>query len=253
MTKIVVAYYDQAEQAQQSAKALGEIGIGESEIGVLPANGSSGQGLLKGGSSGDGLVQELKRFGVPQNEARLYSTGIQQGGGFIIARVEDEKAEDAASVLDRQPVVDIETRAKEWGEAGGEQGEFHAQEGQTIQAVEEELHVGKRETRAGGVRIRSQVEERPVEETIRLREEEVHVERKPADREISPEEAEKAFQEKTIEVTATREQPVISKQARVVEEIVVGKSEREREEVVRDTVRRTKLEVEQKGLEKANS
>jgi len=55
------------------------------------------------------------------------------------------------------------------------------------------------------------------------------------------------FQDKTIEVRETMEEPVISKTARVVEEVVVGKEVRERTETVGDIVRRTDVEIEQLG------
>jgi len=54
-----------------------------------------------------------------------------------------------------------------------------------------------------------------------------------------------AFKEGTIEVIGTVEEPVVSKQARVVEEVVVGKDVQERTETIRDTVRRTDVDVEQ--------
>ena len=41
------------------------------------------------------------------------------------------------------------------------------------------------------------------------------------------------------------EEPVISKTARVVEEVVVGKEVRERTETVGDVVRRTDVEIEE--------
>lgn len=242
MTKIVIAYYDEADQARQSGEELCKIGIAETNVGVMPANGFGG--MLKEASSDAAFITELSRLGISKDEAQLYVKGVASGGGFVIARVEDEKAEEAADVLDRLPVVDIEARAEEWRREGGEQ-QLSNREGQTVQAVEEELQVGKRAVQAERVRIRSVVEETPVEERVRLHEEEVNVERSRAERTLSPEEAEKAFQEQTIEVTATREQPVVSKQARVVEEVSVSKTGREREEVIRDTVRRTKLEVEQ--------
>ena len=49
----------------------------------------------------------------------------------------------------------------------------------------------------------------------------------------------------TIEMTETSEEAVVSKQARVVEEVIVGKDVQERAETVRDTVRRTDIDVEQ--------
>ena len=56
-----------------------------------------------------------------------------------------------------------------------------------------------------------------------------------------------AFQEGQIELTEHAEVPVVSKTANVVEEISVGKAVTEREEVIRDTVRSTEVDVENLG------
>jgi hypothetical protein len=56
-----------------------------------------------------------------------------------------------------------------------------------------------------------------------------------------------AAQERTIEVTETDEEPIVRKQARVVEEVVVSKDVQEQTETVRDTVRRTEVEVDPTG------
>jgi uncharacterized protein (TIGR02271 family) len=123
-------------------------------------------------------------------------------------------------------------------------------EGQeAIPVVEEELHVGKREVQRGGVRVHSRVEERPVEESVSLREERAVVERRPVDRPASQADLGNAFRESTLEVTERAEIPMVSKEARVVEEVVVGKEVSQRTETVRDTVRRTDVEVQQVGFE----
>ena len=83
------------------------------------------------------------------------------------------------------------------------------------------------------------VSEKPVEQTVTLREEHVTAERQPADRALSPEEAEAAFEGKTIEMVGTSEEVEVSKQARVVGEVAIGKQVNERKETVKDTVRRT--------------
>ena len=53
-----------------------------------------------------------------------------------------------------------------------------------------------------------------------------------------------AFQERVIEVHATGEEAVVSKEVRVFEEIRVRKSAADRVETVRDTVRETKVDVD---------
>jgi len=115
----------------------------------------------------------------------------------------------------------------------------------TLPVIEEELQVGKR-TVSGGVRVYSRMTEKPVEEQVQLRQEHVSVERRPVNRALSGA-VRDAFKEGTIELTETSEEAVVSKQARVVEEVVVRKDAQERTETVRDTVRRTDVEVEKLG------
>jgi len=114
---------------------------------------------------------------------------------------------------------------------------------QVLQVVEEQIAVGKRQVQGGGARVHTYVTERPVEESVTLHEEHVTVNRRPVDRAVTG--ADTAFKEGTIEVTETSEVPVVSKEARVVEEVVVGKTATDRTETVKDTVRRTDVEVEE--------
>jgi uncharacterized protein (TIGR02271 family) len=113
-----------------------------------------------------------------------------------------------------------------------------------LPVVEEQVRIGKRSTVGrGNVRAYTHVTERPIEEHLRLREERITVERRPVDRR-SPGSPPNAFEEQTIELTETAEEPVIEKQARVVEEVAVSKEVREREDTVRETARRTEVTVD---------
>jgi len=116
-------------------------------------------------------------------------------------------------------------------------------ESTSIPVIEEELHVGKKEVTTGGVRLRSRIIERPVEESIRLREEYVTVERTPVDR-LATESDFDTFKEGTVEVIEHAEVPVVSKEARIVEEVSLGKQVEERDEIISDTVRSTQVETE---------
>ena len=111
-----------------------------------------------------------------------------------------------------------------------------------VQAAEEELQVGKRDVGRGSVRVRSYVTERPVEEQIELRQERVTIERRPVDRAVEPGDA--AFTERTIEAVERGEEAVISKTARVTEEIGLRKDVEQETETIRDTVRKQEVEVE---------
>jgi uncharacterized protein (TIGR02271 family) len=111
-----------------------------------------------------------------------------------------------------------------------------------IPIVEEQLRVGKRETDRGRVRVRSYIVETPVNETVTLREEHVHVERRAVDQPLSA--ADDAFRERTIEAVEHGEEAVVSKEARVREELVIRKDVEQRDETISDTVRRTEVEVD---------
>ena len=114
---------------------------------------------------------------------------------------------------------------------------------ETIKIIEERLQVGKREIVKGAVRVRSYVVERPVEEQVQLHEERVDVERHPVDRPANLAD-DTLFRELVIEVRAIGEEAVVGKEARVVEEIGLHKEATDRTETVRDTVRKTEVEIE---------
>jgi uncharacterized protein (TIGR02271 family) len=116
---------------------------------------------------------------------------------------------------------------------------------EVIPVAEEHLTVGKRDVSHGRVRIRSYVVETPVSEQVSLRQEHVDVERRPVSG------ATQAgtiggdpFQERTIEMEERSEEAVVSKEARVVEEVVIHKDAEQRTETISDTVRRTEVDVE---------
>lgn len=132
------------------------------------------------------------------------------------------------------------------GEAGGSgmaaTGSGRMGEEGVIPVVQETLRVGKRDTQHGRVRVRSYVVETPVSEQVSLRQEHVDVQRRPVDRPLT--DADGAFREQTIEAVEHREEAVVSKEARVVEEVVINKDTTEHTETVEDTVRRQDVEVE---------
>ncbi|GAA0594788.1 hypothetical protein GCM10009416_36310 [Craurococcus roseus] len=120
--------------------------------------------------------------------------------------------------------------------AGVGQGE------EAIPIVEEQIRIGKREVDRGRVRVRSYVVETPVQEQVALREEHVDVERRAVNRPVT--DADRLFQERTIEATESAEEAVVAKEAHVVEEVVVRKEAEEHVQTVQDKVRRTEVEIE---------
>ncbi|MDP9314529.1 MAG: PRC and DUF2382 domain-containing protein [Chloroflexota bacterium] len=114
----------------------------------------------------------------------------------------------------------------------------------TIPVMAEEIRVGKRQVEGGGVRVNTRVEEVPVEKQVTLRDEEIDVHRQKVDRPASESDF-NTLQEGSFEIREHDEQPVVDKQARVVEEVVIDKDVTERTEQIQDTVRRSDVDVEQ--------
>lgn len=202
-------------------------------------------GAGAGGITG-GLIGALVGSGIPEEHAEVYEEGIKSGG--IVLRAYPRNAEDLAFIEDK------------WEDCGGEQiftyeGEEMTEvktadtrrvdaDGAVIPVIEEELHVGKRTVESGGVKVRTDVKEIPVEETVKLREENVVVERTPVNRPVSDADIE-AVKDGDLTITERAEKAVVGKAARVVEEVVVGKKVDEHTETISDTVRRTDVDVEE--------
>ena len=115
-----------------------------------------------------------------------------------------------------------------------------------VDVVEENLEVGKRKVQTGGAKITSRIVERPVEERVNLREENVKVKRNPVDKPADGFDRDN-FKEKTIEATETKEVPVVNKEARVKEEVTLEKDVENKKEVIKDKVKETKVDIDKKS------
>jgi len=208
------------------------------------------------GAAAGGMIGGLRHMGISHSHADYYAEGIRRGGVLVSVETEDDTmANRAADIMDDHGAEDIEQRAAEWKSGGWTPAEpmpdamekrTMTGQPQSIPVVEEQLRVGKREVPRGGVRVFTRMTERPVEETVNLREERINVERRAADRPASEADF-AAFREGTIELTEISEEAVIEKQARVVEEVEVGKQVEQRDQTIRDTLRKSEVEVEQMG------
>jgi uncharacterized protein (TIGR02271 family) len=112
----------------------------------------------------------------------------------------------------------------------------------TLKVIEERMNVGKRDVDMGRVRVRSYVREMPVEAEVDLRATRVYVERRPVDRAVSSDDI--GMRDQVLEAREHAEQPVVSKDARVVEEIGLRQESEVHHQRIQDTVRKTEVEIE---------
>ena len=255
MSNTITAIYRTADIAQTVQSEITRLGVPGRHVTVL------------GGADRHGDVDALH---LPGDEAGTYKQALRDGHYVVSAEVEDDQVDQAAQIM-RNPEAGVDIDAYETDYRAGDDyaattagGDYDATAtgagydatatgggrdatatgGETVQLAEERLAVGKRAVERGSAHVRTYVQEIPVEERVRLREERISVDRHPVDRVVTGAEADNLFQERDIEVTTSSEEAVVEKETVVTEEVVVGKEVSEREEVVSDTVRKTEVEVD---------
>ncbi len=239
----LVCLFHHNDQARAALEDLQRAGVPDSSISMI--------GQTDAQSSGSSALEDL---GIPARDLNHLRDGIEDGGTIIavsaiaehIDTVERIFGKHRATKIDEAATPEDDLRGAPLGAAtpvGGAVAGARATDERAIPVVEEELEVGKRTVDHGGVRIFRRVVEIPAEQSINLREERVVVERNAVDRAATPADLE-ARGDRSIELTETAEEAVVSKNARVVEEVVVGKEIGEHTEHIRETVRRTEVEVE---------
>ena len=247
-----------------TAGALAGAGIGAAIGGPVGAAVGAGIGAVTGSAAGGAAGYEAHE---PELRREYESSSKSKKGATTTAHSWDEVSpayKYAWESYDRpeyqgKSYADVSTHLKKgWTGSGSYsdyephiKGAWEKRASQTLAAgdeavlpvVEEELQVGKRKVEKGAVRVKTTVTETPVQADVHLHEEHVEVKRRPVNRAVTGADV-AAFQEGTIELKESAEEVVVSKNARVVEEVVVGKKGSTKTQTVHDTVRKTDVEVE---------
>jgi len=225
MTTSIIGLFESGDIASKVLGELTKSGFKKSAVEILQDVAASK------------ISSRLVEAGYEKDKADSYGEAMRNGGALVVVEADDDKADEALSTMRSFKALTPEALLEKLGNQESE-------ETQTAQVIEEELEVGVART-TGGKRLKTEVSERKVQETVTLHEEHVEVEHNKVDRVLKPEEAAKAFQETTIEMTEVSEKPVVSKQAHVVEEVSLTKQSGERDVTVSGTVRRQDVTVEE--------
>ncbi len=244
MTTTITAAFNDQPTAERARESLAEHGINKDKVTLL-------HGAKPGLPGTD-----------PENAT--YNEALRRGGALLLARVDGLQLGTAVESLEANGAMDLEKHEQEWQASGWTGGSAAAATAATgagaataatpggaaadraedaIRVMEERLVIGKRDVTRGTVRVRVHVVETPVEVPVTLREEHAVVERHPVNRPAAPADP-AAFQSKTIEAVEMNEQPVVTKEVFVTEEIELRKEAVDRVDTVRDTVRRTEVDIE---------
>ena len=238
-TTLVCLFHHQ-DHARDAINDLRQAGIPESAVSVIGGPGTPADALEK---------SELASLGMPDKDYDHLKQGIRNGGLVLAVSALERKTDSVEAIFKKHSAKQIDeaqtTGAKLATVASPVAAPVMADVAdgqQLIPVIEEELVIGKRTVDQGGVRVYRRVVEIPVEQSVTLQEDHVVLERKQVNRAVSDQDM--PFQDRSIELTETAEEAVVSKNARVVEELLVGKSTSQHVETIQDTVRKTEVDVE---------
>ena len=254
----IVAVYDTAAHAEAAVAGLKGVGVPETAISMHAGAASASTGTTTAAPVREEGFWASVFGGEPEHDTAVYDRSLESGSTVVTVTAAGTYLTTAMEILESHHPIDIDERAAGYGlsqttttarqpiataaPAMETTTRTAATDDGMIQLSEEQLAVGKRVVNRGGTRIRRYVVETPVEQQVTLRDEKVTLERHPV---TDGRPATDSFSEKVIEVTASTEEAVVSKTARVVEEVGLRKEAVDRVETVRDTVRKEEVEVEQ--------
>jgi stress response protein YsnF len=253
----IVTLYDTAEHADAARRSLESAGFEPGEISMIN---SKTLGLAAEKLGEPGLWHRLFGRDIQQYEATVYGRTVEAGGVVLTVRVPESEAARATSILNAHRAIDLTKRAEQSGllttstpatapskpatvrpatattTAGATTGE------EVLSLAEEQINVGKRMVQEGTTRIRRFVTETPVEAQVTLHEEHARVLRRASTdpnflRNID-------WTDKTIEITESAEEPVVTKSVRITEEVVIQREGSDHVKTLHDKVRKQQVEVE---------
>ena len=257
MSSTLVAVFDDYSEAQEACRKLQAVGIDKQSIQLNGADSTAEQMSPRNDPDDEpGAISRFfsSIFGTDNdNDASKYTEAASRGNTILTVAVADEsRVEEISDMLDDCGAVDVDERAQQWQASGAVPAVTKpmatgAGTDDTLEVVEETMKVGTRTVQKGNVRVHRRVVETPVEEQVSLRDERASIERTKVDRPATEADLQSAFQDKAIDIEETSQEAVVSKSARVVEEIKVGKKATDRTDTVRETLRHTEVDVDKGG------
>jgi stress response protein YsnF len=265
MTNVnVVAIYPNRSQADEARKRLLSEGV---ESGCIRLSDNSVESSRSDVGSdkqqnGDGLFSWLFGSNVADDERATYQSQMHGARTAVSVMIDEGAVERVEDTLEQFDPIDVRENVTA---GSGAQSAFAADsasdttatttnnsksassgisgassEEKVIPIVEEKLNVGK-QTIERRHRIRTRIIDQPIEQQVNLKDERVVIERRPVS-DASGAATSAALQPSEVEIIERHEQPVVAKESRVKEEVVVRKDTSDRIETVRDTVRHTEVD-----------
>ncbi len=216
-SQYVTAFFDSRSEADAAVERIVAEGTPRTDIRVVEGAGATATAAPE---RDKGFFEALGDFFMPDNDRRSYAEGLRRGGYLVSLPTTAANRDRVIDILDDEGTVNMDEREETWRSEGwsgsaydrdndddssrtpasatsgmtdsvavrGGSGTGYAASNDiedhdgTIEVVEENLRVGKRDVNNGRVRVRSYVVEEPVDQDINLRSEHVDVQRRAVDR-----------------------------------------------------------------------
>lgn len=212
----LTAFFEDRDDAQEAVSRLRDLRIPEASIRLVGGDGERTAQV----DHEKGFWESLGDFFFPDEDRATYAEGLRRGGYLVtVTGISGSQYEQAVDILDDEGSVDVGERAETWRSEGWSStgslagsgagvgtssglpsedsftggvgatlargstsatGASSQSEDEVIPVIKEDLRVGKRDVNLGRVRVRSYVVEEPVTEQVNLRDDRVHVERRPS-------------------------------------------------------------------------
>ncbi len=264
----IVAVFDNAERAAAAKTALITSGFHDDDISIFNRDRLSDES----GKSNDKMFEPTlwnKVFGggLHKHEASVYGQTVEEGGTVLSLRVLDSEVAHATGILELHHPIDVHDRAVTSGLATPAYAEaaetklaavplapkqevavtprIAEAHGDVLRLAEEQLQVGKERVETGVTRVRRFTTEREVAEDVTLHEEHAEVIRRAISEPASLDTVD--WSDSEIEVVETAEHALVSKTARVIEEVALRKVDSEHVETVHEKLRRQQADIEEVG------
>jgi uncharacterized protein (TIGR02271 family) len=261
----LVAAYDTPEHARAAVNALKAGGFHSDDISTFDKTRLTSGNKPLTGPTHVGLWQRLFGNNINQFEGHVLGDTVDSGGTVVSVRVPQGQVAQATGILDLHHPVDIHDRAVTSGIARPDHVEAAAKsmaamplsrdqdvavtprraetQPETLKLAEEQLDIGKKKIETGRTRVRRFTTERDVTQDVTLHNEHAEVLRNAVSRPAAL--AEVDWGDREIEVVESREEALVNKTARVVEEVSLRTKGDEHVETIHEKLRRQQAEVQQ--------
>ncbi len=235
----IVAAFDTGEHAAAAVRALKAGGFHANDISIFDRSrfGGANAAALRE----PGIWNRLLGGDLFKHEAHIYGAAVEQGGTVVTVRVPESEVAHASGILNVHRPVDVHDRAVTTGIAPVAHVEAAAKQiAAAPLAAVQTVAVTAKATEIHDEVLRRAETEREVEENVTLHEEHAEVLRRAVSQPANL--ADIDWNDAEIEVVETAERALVSKTARVIEEIELKKVGTDHIETIHEKLRRQQAE-----------